>query len=74
MLLDFLQPALNVLKALLAGHVKHNYDSICALVVSISNCSVALLASCVPNLKLNGCFVNLQCAEPLVHSDKQNYT
>ena len=53
MLLNFLQPRMQVDKGLSLEHVKHKYYSIGAPVICVRNCPVSFLPGGVPNLKFN---------------------
>ncbi len=46
--LHFLNPSLQVSERILPEQVENQYNPICATIVSISYCSVSLLACCVP--------------------------
>ena len=66
MLFYLLKPAVDICKALFTSHIKHDYDSVSALVVCVGDCSVAFLSSRVPDLQLDCCLVDLKSAESLL--------
>ena len=53
MSLNLLQPVGNVVESCFLSTVIDQDDTHCALVVSLRDCSEALLSRCVPNLKFN---------------------
>ena len=67
-LLDFLEPTVDVVEALLVREVEYDEDAVRTLVVRLRYCSVALLASRVPYLQAHRALVNLQRAESEIHS------
>ena len=69
-LLDFLEPQVQRLEALLGAHVEHDHDTVGALVVGVGYGAVAFLSSRVPNLQLDGVLVDLEGAEAEVNSDR----
>lgn len=56
---DLLEPILNIVKSHLFGAVIHQNDAHCTLVVGLCNCSEALLACCVPNLKFHALVLHI---------------
>jgi hypothetical protein len=52
-LFDFFEPRIQVDEGLLFEEIKHKDDTFCPLVVGVRDSPVPLLASSVPNLKLN---------------------
>lgn len=69
MLLNLLQPSVNVVEALLVGQVEHDQDTVRALVVCLGDGSITLLTSRVPNLQSHCALVNLECTESEVNAD-----
>ena len=62
MLLDLVHPVLDGAEALAVGDVVSDNDTVSALVVAASDGLESLLAGSVPNLKLDGLSVNLNCS------------
>jgi hypothetical protein len=52
-LFDFFEPRIQVDERLLFEEIKHKDNTFCPLIVGVRDSSVPLLASSVPNLKLN---------------------
>ena len=53
MLINLLEPILDVIEGLLISAVIHQDDTHSSFVVGLSYCSESFLAGCVPNLKLH---------------------
>ncbi len=70
MLLDLIHPVLNGTEALAVGDVVGHNDTVCALVVAARYGLEALLASSVPNLKLDSLSVNLNGSNFLFKREK----
>ena len=68
-LLDFVHPVLDGAEALAVSDVVGHNDTVSALVVAARDRLEALLAGCVPNLKLNGLAVNLNGSNFLQRSN-----
>ena len=68
-LLDLVHPVLNGAEALAVSDVVGHNDTVSALVVAARDRLEALLAGCVPNLKLNGLAVNLNGSNFLQRSN-----
>lgn len=68
-LLDFLDPGAHIFKGFAICYVVHYYDSLSAAVVAGGECAEALLASGVPNLKLDDLSLMLDRFQ-LLHSEE----
>lgn len=69
MLLNLFEPRADVQEGFLVAKVEDDDDSICSLVVSIRDRSVAFLPGRVPNLQLDRALVDLKGAETEVDTD-----
>ena len=69
MVLNFLQPPVDVQKRFFVSKVKHDQYSVSAFVVSFSDSPVPLLASSIPYLQSHSAFIDLQSSESKVNSD-----
>ena len=73
MLVDTLEPILNVAEGLSIGHIKGNYYSIGLLVKGVSNCAKPLLASSVPNLNRDRITLrSLKCCINVIQTDSRH--
>ena len=67
-LLDFLEPTVDVVEALLVRQVEHHQDAVRPLVVRLGYCAVTLLTGRVPYLQTHGTLVNLQRTESEINA------
>jgi hypothetical protein len=69
MLLYFFQPRVDIQEGFFVAQIENNDNSIGSLVISVRDCTIALLPGGVPNLQLNCAFIDLKSAETEVHTD-----
>ena len=67
---DLIQPDWDTLEALTIRQIKDDNNTVGSLVVSVSDCAVAFLACCVPDLKFDSALIDLQRAEAEVYADR----
>lgn len=69
---DFSEPSIDVGEGLCVGNVVDDDDSVGASIIAGCDGSEALLAGCVPNLKLHRLAVQVHCSNFKVHPDGAN--
>ena len=68
----FFQPIIQVYEAFTLEQVKYENDSMSILVICACDCSVSLLACCIPNLQFDCLIFNFDSSEPKVDTNGTN--